>query len=87
FKPQLALIHNMGWGENEGGTENPFSAGDMRKGYHESGVLIDNVLRLKYLDLFYLGFGAGLYYRHGAYELPEFKDNLNPTLSIIITTR
>lgn len=42
----------------------------LEKGYAEAGLVIDNLLRLNYLNFAYLGFGGGLYYRYGAYHLP-----------------
>lgn len=42
----------------------------LRKGYAEAGLVIDNLIRLNYLNVAYLGFGGGLYYRYGAYHLP-----------------
>ena len=48
----------------------------MEKGFFESGVMLDNILRVKYINILYYGFGGGVFYRYGAYALPEKSSNL-----------
>jgi hypothetical protein len=55
----------------------------LEKGYAEAGLVIDNLIRLNYLNVAYLGFGGGVYYRYGAYHLPGgVGENLAFRLSI-----
>ncbi len=56
----------------------------MDRPYLEGGVLLDNILRLKG-SLYYSGFGIGVFYRHGYYELPTFGDNLAYAASFTIS--
>lgn len=42
----------------------------LEKGYAEAGLVLDNIIRLNYVNFAYLGFGGGVYYRYGAYHLP-----------------
>lgn len=55
---------------------------DMRHGYSESGVGLDNVLRLPYFKAIYIGLGGAVYYRWGAYHLPALRDNLFMQLTL-----
>ena len=85
FKPELILAHNTGWGQLKqpvSGTylwldeEQSIPSSSLEKVYLESGLLIDNLVRLKYFNLFYLGLGAGFFYRYGAYRLNKPIDNM-----------
>ena len=40
------------------------------KGYHETGIILNNLLRVNFF-----GIGFGAYLRHGAYAFPLLKDN------------
>ena len=76
FRPELSLIHNMAYGELRNVDEHqnlPF--GTLEKGFYESGLLINNILRFTYAKLFYMGFGGGAFYRYGPYALSEPVDN------------
>jgi hypothetical protein len=42
----------------------------MNKGYFESGIQINNILKLSFQ-----GYGIGIYYRYGPYSLPKLIDN------------
>ncbi|MFK7979185.1 MAG: hypothetical protein AB8G86_04330 [Saprospiraceae bacterium] len=48
----------------------------LEKGYFEGGLIIENILRFKYLNVAYIGLGAGMYYRYGPYQNEFFKDNV-----------
>jgi len=53
----------------------------MEKGYLESGIEINNLIKQK-SGLQYRGWGLGAFYRYGPYANPTFKENLTITLSI-----
>lgn len=53
----------------------------MEKGYLESGIELNNILKQK-SGLQYRGWGLGAFYRYGPYANPTFKENLTITLSI-----
>lgn len=53
-----------------------FEFSTFEKGYYESGVLIDNLLKVQFL-----GVGVGVFYRYGPYELDALKDNFFYKLS------
>ncbi len=69
IRPQLALITRSVIGdisniENHVG----LNFGSLNKGYFESGVELNRILA---------GFGLSFFYRHGAYHLPTFDDNIS----------
>ena len=68
FRPELSLCHAMLWGQ----LSNPqyqtgidFKVPD--KWYFESGLILDNIVRIKLLNLVYLKVGIGGFYRYGYY--------------------
>ncbi|GAB4395609.1 MAG: DUF5686 family protein [Microscillaceae bacterium] len=76
FRPALTLAHSMGWGD----LSNPSRHQQIdfkipRRGFYESGLLLEDLLRFKYLDTAYLGLGAGVFFRYGPYQLDTFAKN------------
>jgi subtilisin-like proprotein convertase family protein len=75
-KPELLLFHSMGIGTLQNATAHQkIILQSMDKGYVESGLGLNNLLRIKYFNIAYLGVGASVFYRYGAYQLPNFSDN------------
>jgi hypothetical protein len=75
-KPELLLFHNMGIGTLQNPTAHQnIVLQNMDKGYVESGLGLNNLLRIKYVNIAYLGIGASVFYRYGAYQLPSMADN------------
>lgn len=77
FAPSVTLHSNVGWGE----LRNSYSGiltgfGTKDDFYFESGLQLDNIFKLNYLNIGYIGFGGALYCRYGAYSYPDLKDNL-----------
>lgn len=75
FRPRLGLLQKAAWGT----LSNPGLHGDlafqtMEKGYWESGCVLDGLYSLRALFI-RLHIGAGVYYRYGAYSLPDAADN------------
>lgn len=69
FKPELALVSALGWGEmNQQSYHKNLPFKTMEKGFFESGIQLDRLLG-------FLNLGAGAYYRYGAYAFDDFEDN------------
>ena len=88
WKPSISVYQNMGWGS----LEHPeYQAGvqfkTKEKGLFESGMQIDNILKLNYLNVSYLGFGAGAFVRYGPYATGSFSDDVVFTFSMTVTTK
>ena len=76
FRPELEVVHNMGIGSLSNKSDHHGVAfSTMEKGYLESGLILNNIIRFKYVKLFYFGLGAGGFYRYGNYALPREADN------------
>ena len=59
FNPEFIFVTNVGWGEKS-----------MKDGYFESGLVLDNLLKISISKI-----GLGAYYRYGAYSFDEIIDN------------
>lgn len=85
FQPGITLHNNFGWGDLTDKNKNSNQIIEYKtknKVFMETGLQLDNLLKVNYMNVGYLGLGAGVYYRYGEYELPESKDNLVYKLSV-----
>jgi hypothetical protein len=71
FQPEIALVHNLGFGtlENAEPHEN-ITFKTMEKGYYEAGLLINNIFRVQIFK-----YGVGVMYRYGPYAYTKTIDN------------
>jgi hypothetical protein len=87
FKPQFVVVQNTGWGA----LKNPSYQGiDFKvkdNVYLESGLIINNLFRIKLINMYYIGFGAGTFYRYGYYKLDKTLDNFALKLSVSISLK
>jgi hypothetical protein len=71
FRPELALVHNMGFGRlDKSAPHENITFNTLEKGYYESGLLINNIFRLQILK-----YGIGVLYRYGPYAFTKTIDN------------
>ncbi|MCZ8354898.1 MAG: DUF5686 family protein [Cyclobacteriaceae bacterium] len=76
-KPELFIAQSAGWGELTRPADHfSIPLKDYSKGFFESGIGIDNLIRFNYLDMYYIGFGASAFYRYGNYAFDKTQDNL-----------
>jgi hypothetical protein len=85
FQPGVILHQNMGWGDlrNNFSHSIPFRTKD--KIFMESGIEFTKLLKMNYLDTYYLGFGVGAFYRYGEYALNRSKDNFVTKINVSIS--
>lgn len=78
FKPQFLLVSSFSLGTLDATERHQnFNFKTHELGYYESGIQVNNLLRIKYFyDGVYFGFGLGTYYRYGAYSEEAFEDNI-----------
>ncbi|SIQ72186.1 DUF5686 and carboxypeptidase-like regulatory domain-containing protein [Pontibacter lucknowensis] len=78
FKPDLVLVQNMGIGDLRQSIPDlePLEYSNMRKGFFESGLMLNNIISSAFS-----GVGVGAFYRYGPYALPQAKDNLKLKLT------
>lgn len=77
FQPWLSLHNNFSIGNLPAAETLNYTLPANRKDrlFAETGLQLDNVLRMNYLNLGYLGIGAGVFYRYGYYALPNANNN------------
>ncbi len=85
FRPELTLVQNIGYGSLRN-TQDHFDIEfkTMEKGYFESGLMLDNIIRLE-SKLYWLGYGAGVFYKYGAYASSKEANNFVFTISSSIS--
>ena len=78
FSPDFILETNMGWGDiSDIHKHEGLELKSMKDGYFESGLVIDNIIRVAFTRI---GFGA--FYRYGAYSYEKGIDNVALKLKI-----
>jgi hypothetical protein len=88
WRPAISVFQNIGWGSLAHPEYQQYiNFKTKEKGLFESGLQLDNIVKMKYLNVSYLGFGAGAYYRYGPYASGNFSDNLAFTLSMTFSTK
>lgn len=88
FQPEISIHNNFGWGNLSNQLNHSFITYKTKdKLFMETGLQLDNVIKLNYVNTGYMTFGAGVYYRYGTYSLPEFSDNLAFKLTFNFTIK
>ncbi|MDD4148790.1 MAG: DUF5686 family protein [Bacteroidales bacterium] len=72
WQPKIVIVSAAGWGDNTRITSsnNTDFAKTMTKGYFESGIQINQILKMSFE-----GFGLGVYYRYGPYSRSKEIEN------------
>jgi len=87
-QPSLSVHHNMSWGDlNQPEQHQFFNFNTKEKIFVESGLQLDNILKINYLNVGYLGIGGSVFYRYGEYALPKESDNLAWKFSFTFTIK
>jgi hypothetical protein len=84
FKPRFIVAQNTGWGALRNAADHDIDFKTKEKIYLESGLLINNFIRFKIFNLYYLGFGGGAFYRYGYYSYEKVFDNMALKASITV---
>ena len=83
LRPRIQLWQSAGIGSlQQKDLHKGIAFQSMEKGYFESGIVLQQLLRTRLVNLIYMGFGGGVFYRYGAYHLPEWKDNFAIKLAV-----
>ena len=77
FHPEIIVVTNIAFGKRNSDSDSQifrFSdsqiSNDLSKGYYESGLIVDNIIRMLYIKL-----GFGTFYRYGPYSYDKTWDN------------
>lgn len=86
FQPQFVLFTNLGYGTLANADQHKnIELKTMEKGFYESGVLVNNLVKLNYYNIAYLGIGGGAFLRYGPYSTPYTEDNLTYKFSLTVS--
>ena len=88
WKPSVTLHQNIGWGRlSHPEYHQGVAFFTKEKGLYETGLTLDNLVKMKYLNVSYMGFGAGVFYRYGPYHSGHYGGSVAFTLSVTFTTK
>lgn len=86
FRPGLVVFTNAGYGAlRDSSRHRDIDFKTMEKGYYESGLMLNNLIRANYFNVCYLGLGAGAFMRYGAYASSKWEDNMAYKFSLTVT--
>jgi len=82
WKPKLMLTQAIGIGQlSNRDIHQGISLTDMNKGYHESGLVINDIIRVSIFNFCYVGVGTGVFYNYGVYSSDTWEDNIKLKVS------
>lgn len=88
FKPRISIHQNMGWGSLSSINEQPLLEYKTKENIlMESGLMLHDLIKMNYLNIGYLGFGAGIFYRYGYYSNEKTMDNISFKISMTFRTK
>jgi hypothetical protein len=78
LNPGIVLVTNIGFGMlSHSEKHNNLEFNTMEKGYYESGILINNLIKASFF-----GYGFGIFYRFGPYSFSRTSDNFAYKLTL-----
>ncbi len=78
LNPGIVLVTNIGFGMlSHPEKHNNLEFNTMEKGYYESGVLINNIIKSSFF-----GYGFGIFYRYGPYSFSKTSNNFAYKLTL-----
>ncbi|MCB8964750.1 MAG: carboxypeptidase-like regulatory domain-containing protein [Bacteroidales bacterium] len=87
FKPQFIVVQNSGWGNIGNALDHGIEFATKDKVYLESGLVINNIVKFNYVNMFYIGFGVGGFYRYGHYAHSDQSDNYTLKMTVSVTLK
>lgn len=76
FQPDISLFQGIAYGSlSNQKYHEKIDFKTLEKGFFESGLMIDNLYRLRFLKLLHVGAGIGVFNRWGGNKLANAKDN------------
>lgn len=86
FQPQLEIFTNIGYGSLKNKEQHShLGFRTMEKGFYESGLMVNNLLRINYYNIVYLGLGGGAFVRYGPYADTVKSQMLVGKISLVLT--
>jgi hypothetical protein len=78
FRPRIAIAQSFGWSKLNNPQQHisaDFNIRDMRRGYFENGIIIEDLIRLEFIKMFFVGIGGGAYGAYGGSVQKPFEEN------------
>jgi hypothetical protein len=88
FRPRIAVAGSFGWSKlnhPEYHVSADFNIFDMHRGYFENGLVIEDIIRIKTLNLFFFGIGGGVYGAYGGSVKKPFEKTLTPKIRVSVS--
>lgn len=86
FRPELSIVQSSGYGRiGHPEQHTGVLVKSYEKGFFESGIVLSNILRFRYLNVAYVGLGGGAFYRYGNYSLSRKSDNFAYKINVNFT--
>ena len=85
FRPRIAVAQSFGWSKlnhKERHISADVDITDMRRNYFETGLVIEDIIRIEPFNMFFLGFGGGIYGAYGGSVQKPFEKTLTPKIRI-----
>ena len=85
FRPRIAVAQSFGWSKlnhPEQHVSADFNILDMHQGYFENGLVIEDIIRIKAFNVFFLGIGGGVYGAYGGSVKKPFEKTLTPKIRL-----
>lgn len=83
LQPEVIWHNNVGWGNLSAGNHHPgYVYRTYDKIFLETGLQLNSLLKLNFMNLGYLGFGGGIFYRYGYYANSLPADNFAFKISL-----
>jgi hypothetical protein len=87
FKPQINIVQNTGWGIIQKTDPSELIYRQKNNVYLESGIVINNLLKVKLFNIAYAGLGIGVFYRYGYYHKVNLVENFTIKLAYLYSLR
>lgn len=85
WQPGLMLTHNLLVGDMAFDHIQDVSFQTVNRPFLEAGMVVKDLLSINYVNLAYMGFGIGAFYRYGTHAFPEWQENLALKLLIRVS--
>ena len=85
FRPRIAVAQSFGWSKLNSPQHHigaNFNIRDMRRGYFENGIIIEDLIRLEFIKFVFVGIGGGIYGAYGGSVQKPFEKTLTPKIRI-----
>ncbi len=75
--PEFLITNGVYWGDlKQADQHTQLKFKTPERGFAESGMIVNKFLRIPYLNVVFLDFGVGAFYRYGPYAFSHQRDNL-----------